>query len=239
MVDIIVEYRWADGKYNQLSNLAADLASCNVQVIAASFTAAAVAAKRATSTIPIPLNAGLIPSLIRPAGNVTGVTFLSGVAGTKRLGLLRELVPATKIFGVLINPSNPLASDSFSKDVPQAAHAIGLQMLIFTASAESEINTSFMSMVEQHVDALIVGPDAFLFGQRDQIIDLAIHNAIPAMYEWPEFVRARGLMSYGASRPDAFPQDGNYASRILKGEKPADLPVLQSVKFDFMVNLTT
>lgn len=240
-----IEYRWAESQYDKLPKLAADLVSRKVAVIAAAFLPAALAAKAATSTIPIcfvigsdPVKQGLVASINRPGGNATGVAFFSALVGAKRLGLLRELVPAASVFAVLVNPANP-NSGVVSKDLQAAARTLDLQIRILDASTEREIDGAFTSLVQQRVGALVVGPDAFFDSQRDQIVALAAHHAIPAIYERRDAAVGGGLMSYGASPDEAYHQAGIYTGRILKGEKPTDLPVVQSVKFELVLNLKT
>jgi len=243
--NVTIEYRWADSQYNELPKLAAALVNRKVAVIAAAFLPAALAAKAATSTIPIcfvtgadPVQQGLIASFNRPGGNVTGVAFFSAVVGAKRLGLLHDLMPAARIFVVLVNPTNPNA-ESISKDVQSAAHTLGKQIVLLSASTEREIDQQFATLVQQRADALIVSPDAFFDSQREHIVTLVAHHAIPAIYERRESAVAGGLMSYGADVADAYHQAGLYTGRILKGEKPADLPVMQPTRLEFVINLKT
>jgi putative ABC transport system substrate-binding protein len=239
-----IEYRWAEGQYDQLPKLAADLVSRKVAVIVAAFLPAALAAKAVTSTIPIcfvtgadPVKQGLVASLNRPGGNATGVATVVALVGAKRLGLLHEVVPAASTFAVLVNPNNPLTSEDFSKDLEVAAGTLGLQIHVLHASTEREIDRAFATLAQQRVGALTVSPDAFFDSRRDQIV--ALTAAVPAIYDRRETAMAGGLMSYGVSIADALHQAGVYTGRILKGENPDNLPVMQPTKFDFVINLKT
>jgi putative ABC transport system substrate-binding protein len=243
--NLTIEYRWAEGRYNQLSKLAADLVSRKVAVLAAAFLPAALAAKIATSTVPIcfvsgadPVKQGLVASLNRPGGNVTGVTFFSALLGAKRLGLLHELVPSAGTFALLVNPTNANA-ENLTRDLQAAARTLGKRSLVLAASTEREIDGHFAAFVQQSVGALVVAPDAFFDSRRDQIMALVARHAVPAIFERRETAMAGGLMSYGASVADAYHQAGIYTGRTLKGEKPADLPVLQPTKLEFVINLKT
>jgi putative ABC transport system substrate-binding protein len=243
--NLVIEYRWADGKYDRLSDLAAELVRRQVAVIVASAGEAARAAKAATGTIPIvfvigsdPVALGLVPSMNRPAGNVTGVTFFSNALEAKRLELLHEIVPRADKVGVLVNPNNAIAEEQLI-NLRAAARLLGLQILAFKVTTESDIEATFAALVLERARAVLVGSDAFLFSRRVQLVGLAARHAIPAVYQLRDFVAAGGLMSYGTSFTDAYLLAGIYAGRILKGEKPVDLPVPQSTKFEFSINLKT
>jgi putative ABC transport system substrate-binding protein len=243
--NVAIEYRWAEGQYDRLPALAADLVRRQVTVIAAAGTPAALAAKKATATIPIvfssgddPVKLGLVASLNQPGGNATGMNFFVTAMEGKRLGLLRELIPAAALTGALLNPNN--TSFEFQlRDVQDAVRLIGQQVHILQASSERDIHAVFRSLAQMRVQALLVGADPFFNGRREQLVTLAAHYAIPAIYELREYAMAGGLMSYGTSLPDTYRQVGIYTARILKGEKPADLPVVQSIKFELVINLKT
>jgi putative ABC transport system substrate-binding protein len=243
---VAIEYRWAEGQYERLPSLAADLVRRKVAVIVATGgTPPALAAKAATKTIPIvftigadPVKLGLVASLNRPGGNVTGVNqFVSQMEG-KRLGLLREVVPSAALIAVLLNPTNPNAATQL-KDVQEAARALGQQIHILHASSEAELEAAFATAREVGCGGLLVAADPFFNSRRTYIIALAARHAIPAIYEQREHALAGGLMSYGTNLSDGYRQVGIYTGRILKGEKPADLPVAQAIKFEFIINLTT
>jgi putative ABC transport system substrate-binding protein len=226
--------------------LAADLVGRKVDLIMASSPPSALAAKNATSTIPIvfrgggdPVGGGLVASLARPGGNLTGVSFIPNELTAKRLELLSELVPQAGVIALLVNPTNSTNTDRVIRDVQEAARTKGLQLHVLKATSESEIDTAFASLVQLHAGALVVGADPFLSGQREQLVALASRHAVPAIYAWREFAAAGGLMSYGASLTSAFRLVGIYAGKILKGAKPADLPVEQPTKFEFILNLKT
>jgi putative ABC transport system substrate-binding protein len=244
--NVAIEYRWAEGQYDRLPALVADLVQRQVNVIAATgATNSAVAAKAATTTIPIvfnsgddPVKLGLVASLNRPSGNATGINFFVTQMEGKRLGLLHELVPTAALMGVLLNPHNTPFEFQL-KDVQEAACSIGQEIHVLHASNEQDIHAAFRGFVRMRVQALLVGGDPFFNGRREQLVTLAAHYAIPAIYELREYVTAGGLMSYGTDLPDTYRQIGIYVARVLKGEKPADLPVVQPTKFQFVINLKT
>jgi putative ABC transport system substrate-binding protein len=242
--NVAIEYRWAEGRYDRLASLAADLVRDRVAVIAATGGfAAARAAMAATATIPIvfssgsdPVKLGLIASLSRPGGNATGVYLFIGALDPKKLGLLREVVPQATLVGALLNPS----VDDFQTrltGVQEGARSVGQQIHIVYASSERELDTAFADLSQLRAGALVVGADPFFNSRRDHIVALAARYAIPAIYEGREYAVAGGLMSYGTSLTEGYHQVGVYTGRILKGAKPADLPVLQSTKFEFVINL--
>jgi putative ABC transport system substrate-binding protein len=243
--NVIVEYRWAEGQYDRLPALAADLIRRNVTVIAATSSPAAQAAKAATSTVPIvfttgddPIKLGLVASLNRPGGNVTGVSNLLVELGSKQLGLLRELVPGTTAVAALMNPAFP-GTERQLRDVEAAARVLGLQLIVLRASTDGEIDAAFATMAQQGGRALLVGTDPFFLVRADQIIALAARHAIPAIYSVREFAVAGGLMSYASDFADSYRQAGIYTGRVVRGEKPADLPVQLPTKFDLVINLKT
>ena len=240
-----IEYRWAEGHYDRLPALAADLIQRKVTVIAATTTPAAQAAKAATSTVPIvfttggdPIKLGLVASLNRPGANVTGVSNLLVELGSKQLGLLRELVPPTTAIATLMNP-NFSGTESQLGDVEAAARMLGLQLIVLRASTDREIDIAFATMAQQGGGALVLGVDPFFLERRDHIVTLAARHAIPAIYPVRDFAVAGGLMSYGTDFADSYRQAGIYAGRIVRGEKPADLPVQRSTKFEFVINFKT
>jgi len=242
--NVMIEYRWAEGQYDRLPALAADLVRRQVAVMAATSTPAALAAKAATSTIPIvftaaadPVSLGLVDSLSRPSGNATGVSGYFSPLGAKRLELLHELVPNAAVIGVLVNPSYPDAEFQ-SKDVQEVAHMFGQEAQVVYASSEGELNAASALLVQLKASILLVTADAFFLSRRDQLVALARHS-IPALYWAREFVLAGGLMSYGPDVGEGYRQAGVYAGRILKGAKPGDLPVVQPTKFHFVINLKT
>jgi ABC-type uncharacterized transport system substrate-binding protein len=241
--NLSIEFRWAEGSSDRLPALAADLVGHKVDVIVTQGgILPALAAKGATSTIPIvftggaPVEQGLVASLARPGGNLTGFTFFLIELVPKRLELLSELVPEARVIALLVNPSPP---NSWLGELQQAARTKGVQLLILKAATESEIDAAFASLVELRAGALLVGPDPFFNDRREQLVALAARYALPTSYEWRESVAAGGLISYGPSLTAAYRQVGIYAGRILKGEKPADLPVQQPTRFELVVNLQT
>jgi putative tryptophan/tyrosine transport system substrate-binding protein len=244
--NITVEFRWADGHYDRLPALATELVARRVAVIAAvGGGASGLAAKSVTSTIPIVFSSGgdavkigLVASLNRPGGNVTGVNIIFGALGAKRLELLHELVPAASVIAMLVNPNYPSAPIEV-QDVELAGRKLGLKVYIFNARTENEIEPAFTGLFEQKGSGLLVADDPFFQGQRDRIVRLAEHHATPAIYFSRDFVDAGGLMSYGPSLVDAYRLVGMYSGRILKGEKPADLPVQQPTKYSLIINLKT
>jgi len=244
--NVAIVYRWADGQNDRLPALAADLVQRQVSVIAPFGPAAAFAAKAATTTIPIifsvnedPVRLGIVASLARPGGNATGINFLTAEVGGKRLNLLRELVPAASRVAVLVNPANATSTESTLKDVVPAAHAIGWRTQILSGGTGSEINAVFATFTTEKPDALLVAGDAFFSHRRVQLVHLATRHSIPTTYSQREFPEVGGLMSYGPNIADSFRQVGLYVGRILKGVKPADLPVMQSSTFELVINAET
>jgi putative ABC transport system substrate-binding protein len=244
--NVIVEYHWLDGQYDRLPALMADLVRRRVAVIVAFSNAPALAAKAATTTIPIvfgvgqdPVKMGLVASLARPGGNATGINFFNQEAVAKRLGLLHDLVPKAVRIAVLVNPANASATEPTLRELPEAARALGLQIAVLNASTSREIEAAFSTLVPDRADALFVAPDSFFTGRPVQFATLAAHHRVPAAYTQRAFVEAGGLMSYGTAITDMWRQVGVYTGQILKGVKPADLPVAQSTKFEFVINLQT
>jgi putative ABC transport system substrate-binding protein len=243
--NVAIEFLWAGGRYDRLSELAADLVRRKVAVIFGAGPPAAHAASAATRTIPVvfvtgedPVKSGLVASLNHPGGNVTGVALFTGQLGAKQLGLLRELVPKAAVVAILVNPNNPL-TEAVLADVQAAAAFTGHQIQVVKASDEGEIDGAFATLKELHADALIVGADPYYFARNEQLVALAARHAIPAFYELREFAANGGLISYGASITDGYRRAGVYAGQILRGAKPADLPVLQPTKFELVINLKT
>ena len=245
--NVTIEYRWAENQIDRLPALAADLVQRRVAVIAVpGGPASALAAKAATSTIPIvfvvnedPVRLGLVASLARPGGNATGINILIGELVAKRLELLRELVPAAARVAVLVNPANATSTETTLRDVEPAASAIGLQIQVLNASTGREIDAAFATIGRERPDALFVGTDALFMSRRVQLANLASRHAVPATYSTREIAEVGGLMSYGSNIQDAWRQAGIYTGRILKGAKPADLPVMQASKFELVINAQT
>jgi putative ABC transport system substrate-binding protein len=244
--NVTVEYHWLEGQYDRLPALMADVVRRHVAVIATPGNAPAIAAKAATATIPIvfgvggdPVQLGLVASVARPGGNATGINFFNTVVATKRLRLLHDLVPNAARVAVLVNPANATTADSNLREVQEAAPTLGLQIQILNASAIGEIDAAYATFARERPDALFVTGDAFFVGRRVQLATLAASYKIPAAYSSRDYVAAGGLMSYGTDLADMFRQVGFYTGTILKGAKPADLPVLQATKFEFVINRTT
>jgi putative ABC transport system substrate-binding protein len=242
--NVAIEFRWGENQFDRLAVLAAEVVARRPAVIVSN-TLAALQAKAATATIPIvfttgsdPVRDGLVTSLSRPGGNVTGVVFIAGTVGAKRLGLLRQLVPNATTIAMLVYP-NTTETESERNDVQAAARAMGRQIDFLDVRSTGDIEAVFATLASRGTGALLVGTGPFLFNNRGLLVALAGRHAIPAMHSQREVVEAGGLMSYGASLPDAFHQAGLYAGRVLKGEKPGDLPVVQSSKFEFVINLNT
>jgi putative ABC transport system substrate-binding protein len=244
--NVAIEYRWAEGQYDRLPALATELVRRQVSVLAATGgIPTAQAAKAATATIPIvfstavdPVEAGLVTSLSRPGGNLTGVTNLSVEVGPKRLELIHELVPTASIIALLTNPTNPNA-EIVSRDAQEAARTLGLQLRVLNASADRDFETAFATLLQVRAGALLIGADPFFQSRSAQLAGLALRHAVPTIYQYREFAAAGGLMSYGGSLTDSYRQVGVYAGRILKGEKPADLPVQRYTKVELIINLKT
>jgi putative tryptophan/tyrosine transport system substrate-binding protein len=242
--NVSIEYRFSEGRVDRLPALAADLVGHRVDLILAVGDDAAFAAKNATATIPIvatvndPVATGLVASFARPGGNLTGVAIMFAELIPKRLQLLSELVPQAGVFALMVNPNNPIAETQI-RDVQEAARAQRVRLHVLRAGTESEIDAAFATLVQLHVDALVVGNDPFFWSLRDQFVTLAYRHAVPASYFSREFAAAGGLISYGANIHDVYRLVGTYAGRILKGAKPADLPVQQPTTFELVVNLNT
>jgi putative tryptophan/tyrosine transport system substrate-binding protein len=243
--NVAIEYRWAEGHYDRLPAMAADLVRRQVSVIAAN-TPANLVAKTATSTIPIvfttgsnPVQIGLVPNLRRPGGNVTGVSQLNVETGPKRLELAHELMPAATVLALLVNPSDPPRAETLSRDAQAAAVPLGLQLHILRAGTDAEIEAAFAGFAQLKAGVLVIGSDAFFSARSQLLAELSLRYAAPAIYESNEFVNAGGLMSYGGTIKESYRWAGIYTGRILKGEKPADLPVVQSTKVELILNLKT
>jgi putative tryptophan/tyrosine transport system substrate-binding protein len=245
--NVAIEYRWAEGQYDRLPGLVADLVRRQVAVIAAiDGLPSALAAKAATATIPIvfftggdPVQLGLVASLRQPDGNLTGVTSLNVEVGPKRLELMKEMVRTTTLMALLVNPTSPNVTESTTKDALAAAHTLGLQLHVLHASRERDLDSVFATVAQLRAGALVIGPDAFFISRSEQLGTLALRHGVPAIFQYREFAAAGGLISYGGSRTDAYRQVGVYTGRVLKGEKPSDLPVQQSTKIELIINLRT
>jgi ABC-type uncharacterized transport system substrate-binding protein len=243
---VAIEYRWAEGRSDRLPAMVADLVQRQVTVIAATTTPAALAAKAATTTIPIvfevggdPVQLGLVANLNRPGGNVTGVTQLSSVVAPKRLELLHELVPTATVMALLVNPTDPAPAESVSRASQAAAHTLGLELHVLNASTEGDFDAVFARLIQLRVGGLVIGSEAFFTAHSEQLAALAVRHAVPTVHSNRRFVAAGGLASYGGSITDSYRLAGVYTGRILKGEKPADLPVQQGTKIELYINLKT
>ena len=245
--NVAIEYRWAEGQNNRLPVLAAELVHRQVDlIVAGGGTPSAVAAKAATVAIPIvfevatdPVKIGFVARLDKPGGNLTGVANLNVEIGPKRLELMHELLPSVTVIAVLVNPANPALFEPFVRSLQTAANGLGLELHILNASTEGELDTVFTTLVQLKAGALVIGPDVFFNTHIEKIAALAIGHAVPAVYQYRPFVEAGGLLSYGSDEAETYHQVGIYAGRILKGEKPADLPVVQSAKVELIINLKT
>jgi putative ABC transport system substrate-binding protein len=241
-----IEYRWAEGRVDQLPAMVADLVHRRVAVIAATGTPAALAARAATTTIPTvfetaadPVKLGLVASLSRPGGNVTGVTSLLVAIGSKRLELLHELVPTARVMALLVNPANPTIAEANSKELQAAARTLGLDLHILNARTERDFDEVFAKLIQLRAGGLVIAPEPLFTSRSEQLAALTIRHSVPAIHYNPEFAAAGGLLSYGEGSADAYRLAGNYTGRVLKGDKPADLPVQQATKVELHINLKT
>jgi putative tryptophan/tyrosine transport system substrate-binding protein len=244
--NVTIEYRWAEGRNDRLPSFVADLVQRKVNVIAATTTAAALAAKAAATTIPIvfettsdPVQLGLVASLNRPGGNVTGVTQTNMEITPKRLELLHELVPTATVMALLVNPADPALAEFATKELQAAASTLGLKLHVMQASTERDFEGIFAKLIELRAGGLVISPDPFFTSRSQQLAKLTVEHAVPAVYQFREFAVAGGLLSYGAAITDAYRLAGNYTGRVLKGDKPADLPVQQATKVEMIINLKT
>jgi ABC-type uncharacterized transport system substrate-binding protein len=244
--DVVIQYLWAAGRNDRLPAMAADLVHSHVAVIAATSTPAALAAKAATRTIPIvfetgadPIQLGLVTSLNRPGGNVTGVTQSNEEVVSKRLELLHELLPAARVIALLVDPTDPALSEATTKQALASAHILGLELHVLNASSERDFDSVFAKLVELRAGGLVIGPDVFFTNHSEQLAKLALSHAMPTIFQFREFAAAGGLLSYGSDIADSYRLAGNYIGRILKGDKPADLPVQQATKIELFINMKT
>ena len=244
--NVAIEYRWAEGRNDRLPSFVADLVQRKVNVIAATTTAAALAAKAATTTIPIvfettadPVQLGLVASLNRPGGNVTGVTQTNMEIAPKRLELLHELVPTASVMALLVNPTDPALAESATKELQEAASILGLKLHVMQASTDRDFDAVFAKLIQLRAGGLVIGSDPFFTSRSQQLAKLTVDHAVPAVYQFREFAVAGGLLSYGAAIADAYRLAGNYTGRVLRGDKPADLPVQQATKVEMIINLKT
>jgi putative ABC transport system substrate-binding protein len=244
--NVTIEYRWADDEYDRLPALAVELVQRGVEVLVAAGSPAALPAKAATTVIPIvfmigsdPVKLGLVAGLNRPGGNLTGVAYLNVEVAPKRLELLHELIPTAKSIALLVNPANPVVADAQAKELQAAISTLGLNLMLVKASNPLEMEDAFATLVRERVEALQIGVDPLFGNHVDQLVALAARHKVPTIYPWREFTAAGGLMNYGSSIPDAYRQVGVYTGQILKGAKPADLPVQRPTKLQFVLNLKT
>jgi putative ABC transport system substrate-binding protein len=244
---VAIEYRWAEGQYDRLPAMAAELVRRRVAVIATlGSTPAALAAKAATTTIPVvfftggdPLHLGLVPSFNRPGSNITGVTSVNVEVGPKRVELLHQVVPTARLIALLVNPTSPILTESTVRDAQGAANTLGIKLDVLHASTERDIDEAFASLAQRRAGGLVIGPDAFLISHSQKLGELALRRAMPAIFQYRPFAAAGGLMSYGSSITESYRLTGVYTGRILKGEKPADLPVQQVTSVELILNLKT